>query len=144
VTLVLIDLIPALLQWEGRDRSGDLTIAPAGAEAVAHLASHYRVAGIADAGTPLDRIRRPLEDARIDDLFDSVATSAVLGPTVNARVIRRISGHHHHGPIVFVTGRASLGRQVNRSRFSVVVTNRDEFGAVPEAVATVLSGRVSP
>jgi hypothetical protein len=47
-------------------------------------------------------------------------------------------------PVVFVTGREHLARSMSRSRVGVVLTNRAEFGAVPQAVASLLTGRVSP
>jgi hypothetical protein len=145
VSLVVIDLIPALLSWEGRDRSQELTLAPDGVEAVSHLYSHYRLLGITDAGIPSATLRAPLDDARIGDLFESIATSAGFGPIINARVLRRITTieRRAHG-VVFVTGRTGLARSVNRSRISVVQTSRESFGGVPEAVATLLAGRVSP
>ena len=143
--LVVIDLIPALLSWEGRDRSAALTIAPDGVEAVAHLRSHYRLIGLTDADSTSAVIRRTLEDNRIAEFFDSVGTSVGFGPTLNPRVIRRVARMARSAnPVVFVTGRQHLARSMSRSRVGVVLTNRAEFGGVPEAVASLLTGRVSP
>ena len=143
--LVVIDLIPALPGEEGRNRSTSLDMAPDGLEAVAHLYSHYRLIGLADADVSSTAIRNALEDNRITEFFDSVGTSVGFGPTINPRVIRRITRmSRSHGPVVFVTGRESLGRLMSRSRVGVVLTTRDEFGAVPDAVASLISGRVSP
>lgn len=145
MAIVVIDLIPALLTWEGRDRSARLTIAPDGPEAVAHLHSHYRVAGITDAGVPNRRIRDALDSGAVTSYFDSIGTSAGFGPEVNARVVRRLTmGAHGREQIVFVTGREPLARAMNRSRMGVVITTAEDFGGVPEAVATLVSGRVSP
>jgi len=145
VILVIIDLIPALLMWEGRDRSSPLELAPDGVEAVSHLYSHYRLVGIADAGVAVDALRSPLDGAGIGDLFDRVGTSAPFGPRVNPRVLRRVAATRpHHPPAVLVTGRETLARTANRSRMSVVVSSFEDFGGVPEAVALLLGGRVSP
>ncbi|MEE9297712.1 MAG: hypothetical protein V3V29_01580 [Acidimicrobiia bacterium] len=143
--LVVIDLIPALLSWEGRDRSADPEIAPDGPEAVAHLYSHYRVMGLADAGVAGETLRRSLEAAGIAEYFESIGTSAGFGPEVTPRIVRRIGrmARAKEGVIV-VTGRPRLARAISRSRTGVVFTNQEEFGAVPEAVASLIAGRVSP
>ena len=143
--LVVIDLIPALLSWEGRDRSTSLEMAPDGPDAIAHLYSHYRLIGLADADVSSTAIRKALEDNRATEFFDSVGTSGGFGPAINPRVIRRITRMSRtHEPVVFVTARESLGRLMSRSRVGVVLTTREEFGAVPDAVASLISGRVSP
>ena len=140
---VIIDVIPALLSWEGRDRAGSPRLAPEADEALAHLHIHYRLIALTDAGIPSLELRHALESERLGQYFDSVATSAGLGPVVNPRVIRRLIRNVAGGPIV-VTGRQALARALSRSRIGVVFTNQEEFGAVPEAVATLISGRVSP
>jgi len=143
--LVVIDLIPALLSWEGRNRSTDLEMAPDGLEAIAHLYSHYRLIGLTDADVSTTAIRKALEANRVTEFFDSVGTSVGFGPAINPRVIRRITRmSRSHAPVVFVTGREPLGRLMSRSRVGVVLTTREEFGGVPEAVASLISGRVSP
>ena len=143
--LVVIDLIPALLSWEGRDRSSGLKVAPDGPDAVAHLHAHYRLIGVTDAGMSSLVIGRALEDGSIADFFDSVGTSVGFGPAINPRVVRRIIRmSRSNEPVVFVTAREHLARTMSRSRVGVVLTNRDEFGAVPEAIASLVSGRVSP
>jgi hypothetical protein len=90
-------------------------------------------------------IRKALEDNRATEFFDSFGTSGAFGPAINPRVIRRITRMSRtHEPVVFVTGRESLGQLMSRSRVGVVLTTREEFGAVPDAVASLISGRVSP
>lgn len=143
--LVVIDLIPALLSREGRGRSSELVMAPDGLEAVAHLHAHYRLIGLADAKVSSTEIRRALETNRVAEFFDSIGTTVGFGPEINPRVIRRIIRmSHSHEPVVFVTSREHLGRLMSRSRVGVVLTARDEFGAVPDAVASLVTGRVSP
>jgi hypothetical protein len=145
VTIVVIDLIPALLSWEGRDRSGPPELAPDAVEAVTHLYSHYRLVGVADAGIPLEHLRGQLEEQRLVELFDSLGTSAGFGPRVNARVVRRATTYGRtNSQVVLVTGREALATELRRSRTSVVLTSWASFGGTPEAVATVLAGRVSP
>lgn len=145
MTIVVIDLIPALLIREGRDRSSGYELAPDGVDAVAHLYSHYRLLGITDAGESSATVRRSMMDVRIAEFFDSVGTTAGFGPTINPRVVRRIlRTTRGRPPSVFVTAREPLARAMSRSRFGVVLTRREEFGAVPDAVASLVSGRVSP
>lgn len=140
---VVIDMIPALLSWEGRDRSEPPLVAPDAVEAIPHLYSHYRLIGIADAGYVSLELRAALQAENLIQFFDSVATSAGLGPEVSPRVIRRLIRSNGDGPIV-VTAREQLARSLSRSRVGVVLTNQEEFGAVPEAVASLMAGRVSP
>lgn len=145
MSLVVIDLIPALLSREGRDRSSDFRVAPEAVEALGHLYAHHRLVGLTDADVSSTTVRRVLEDAHIAEYFDGVGTSAGFGPSINPRVVRRmVHAMRGHGPVVFVTGREPLARAMGRSRFGVVLTAHDEFGAVPDAVASLASGRVSP
>lgn len=140
---VVIDVIPALLSWEGRDRSGEPTVAPDAPDAVPHLHSHYRLIAIADAGLSRLELADALDRAELAQFFDSITTTAGLGPALTPRVIRRLIHTDGDGPIV-VTARAGLARALSRSRIGVVLTNQEEFGAVPEAVASLIAGRVSP
>ena len=143
--LVVIDLIPALLSWGGRDRSSGLEVAPDGRDAVAHLHTHYRLVGVTDAGVSSAVIGRALEAAGAAEFFDGVGTSVGFGPAINPRVVRRITRmSRSNEPVVFVTAREHLARTMTRSRVGVVFTNQNEFGAVPEAVASLVAGRVSP
>lgn len=120
-------------------------MAPDGPDAIAHLHAHYRLIGLADAGLSSLVIARALDKERVAEFFDSIGTSVGFGPTINPRVVRRITRMSRTTePVVFVTARESLARTMSRSRVGVVLTTRDEFGAVPEAVASLISGRVSP
>ncbi len=114
-------------------------------EAVTHLYSHYRLMGVADAGITASALFNPLDDAHLAELFESLGTTAGYGPQVNARVVRRITAHARvPQSVVLVTGREHLARTISRSRLGVVFTAWANFGGVPEAVATVLAGSVSP
>ena len=141
--IVVIDVVPALLSWEGRDRSTDPTVAPDAAEAIPHLHSHYRLVGITDAAVPRLELAQALDTHHLGRFFDSITTTAGLGPELTPRVVRRLIHTSKEGPIV-VTARAALARAFSRQRIGVVLTNQSEFGAVPEAVASLIAGRVSP
>lgn len=140
---VIVDVIPALLAWRSRDPSGPPLVAPDAEEAIAHLHIHYRLIAITDAGMPSLQLRDALESEHLAHYFDSVVTSAGLGPVVNPRVIRRLIRHSGPGPVV-VTGRQALADSLSRSRIGVVYTDRQDFAGVPAAVAMLIAGRVSP
>lgn len=140
---IVIDVIPALLSWEGRDRSLQPVVAPEAEEAIAHLHAHHRLVAITDAGISRLELADALDVAGVGVFFDSITTSAGLGPRLTPRIVRRIIHTHGDGPIV-VTGREGLARSLSRSRIGVVLTSRDDFGAVPDAVASLVAGRVSP
>lgn len=143
--LVVIDLVPALVSWEGREEFTEPVTPPEGLEAVAHLFSHYRLIGLTDAGVAGEVLRSHLERARLAEYFESIGTSAGLGPEVTPRVIRRVARMARAmGGVIVVTGRPEVARTVSRSRIGVVLTTQEEFGAVPEAVASLIAGRVSP
>lgn len=141
--LVVVDVVPALLSWEGRGRSSPPVVAPDAEEAVAHLHMHYRLVAITDAGIPSLELRDALESEHLAGYFDSVITSAGLGPVVNPRVIRRLV-HRLDDATVVVTGRRRLAESLSRSRMGVVYTKQQDFGGVPEAVAMLIAGRVNP
>lgn len=140
---VVIDVFPALLSWEGRERSGDPVAAPDAVEAIAHLHAHYRLIAITDAGVSRLELAHVLDAEGLGQFFDSITTTAGLGPQVTPRVIRRLIHGDPDGPII-VTGREALARRLSRSRIGVVLTSQEDFGAVPAAVASLLVGRVSP
>jgi len=147
--LVVIDLIPALLSWEGRDRSGPPAVAPDAASALEELFARFRIAGVVDAAsaTPGSELREHLGRGEILDFFDMVGTTAEFGPELSPRVMRRIL-RALGGPderTVLVTGRRHLVDAFARSRIPVLYTGFTDFAAVPEAVETLLGGgRVTP
>jgi hypothetical protein len=146
VRLVIIDLIPALLSWGGRDLSGDPIVAPGAEEAIEHLFSHYRLAAIADAGWSGVELRAVLEDEGLGGLFESVGTSAELGPSVSPRVVRRLASTVGvtGDLVVFVTARDEVADAVAASGIAVVHTTQDGFVSVPEAIAELIGDRLSP
>ena len=145
--LVLIDLIPALLSWEGRDRSELPAVAPDAATALAELFSRFRIAGIVDAAAnrPGPELREALGD--LIDYFDMVGTTAEFGPVLTPRVLRRIL-RTMGGPderACLVTGREHLVGEFTRARIATVHTGFADFAAVPNAVESMLGGgRVTP
>lgn len=140
---VVIDVVPALLSWEGRDRADPPSIAPDAATAIPHLHAHQRLVAVADAGISRLELALAIDAEGLASYFDSITTTAGLGPTLTPRVVRRMIHSHDGGPIV-VTARPGLARSLSRSRMSVVLTRQEEFGAVPDAVAQLVAGRVSP
>ena len=144
--LVVIDLIPALLSWEGRDRSTEPTMPPDAAHSLEHLYSRFRIAGIADADESSSVLRTHLERDDLAGLFESIATTAEFGPVVSPRVIRRVVAALG-GPdnrTALVTGREHLVKTFRAARIPVVLTTHDSFAAVPDAVFDLLLGRVNP
>jgi FMN phosphatase YigB (HAD superfamily) len=146
VRLVVIDLIPALLSWEGRDRSSDPDVPPEAAHALDHVYSRFRIAGIADARESTADLRTHLEREDLAVYFDSVATCAEFGPAVSPRVVRRVVAAMG-GPddrTVFVTAREHLVASFGAARIPVVFTSQQDFAGVPIAVEELLDGRVNP
>jgi len=146
VRLVVIDLIPALLSWEGRDRSSDPDLPPDAAHALEHVYSRFRIAGIADAHHSSSELRAHLEREDLALFFDSIATSAEFGPVVSPRVVRRVASALG-GPddrIAFVTAREHLADAFGAGRIPVVLTTQQDFAGIPEAVSELLDGRVNP
>jgi FMN phosphatase YigB (HAD superfamily) len=146
VRLVVIDLIPALLSWEGRDRSSDPDVPPDAAHALEHVYGRYRIAGIADADETTADLRARLEQADLAVWFDGVTTSAEFGPEVSPRVVRRVV-HAMKGPddrTVLVTAREHLVTAFGAARIPVVLTSQKDFAGVPAAVFDLLDGRVNP
>ncbi|HUG75560.1 MAG TPA: hypothetical protein VMM81_07825 [Acidimicrobiia bacterium] len=144
--LVVIDLIPALLSWEGRDRSGEPSVAPGAADALEHLASHWAVTGVADAHRGSARLRAHLEREALDGYFESVGSSAEFGPLVSARVVRRLAAalKIRTRELVVVTARGAVAEDLRINRIRCVLTSHAEFGTVDNAVEAMLSGRVTP
>jgi hypothetical protein len=146
VHLVVIDLIPALLSWEGRDRSAEPSVAVDAIGALEHLSLHFGIAGVADAGHTSEALRVHLEREHLAVYFESVGTSAEFGPTVSPRVVRRMARGMRLGlrDLVLVTARPAIATGMKSARVRTVLTSHDEFGAVDEAVEALLGGRVSP
>jgi hypothetical protein len=146
VRLVVIDLIPALLSWEGRDRSSDPDVPPDAAHTLEHLYGWFRIVGIADAGESSTELRSHLEREDLAVFFESISTSAEFGPRVSPRVVRRVVAALG-GPddrTALVTSREHLVAAFGAARIPVVFTSQEEFAGVPDAVAALLDGRVSP
>jgi hypothetical protein len=144
--LVVIDLIPALLSWEGRDRSGEPLVATDAAGALEHLASHWAVTGVADAHHGSSHLRALLEREALDGYFESVGSAAEFGPLVSARVVRRLAAalKVRTRELVVVTARPSVAADMRINRIRCVLTSHAEFGSVDSAVEAMLSGRVTP
>ncbi len=143
--LVVIDLIPALLSWEGRDLSGEPDVAPEAAHALGHLYDAFEMIGVADAGTTSSFLRRHLEAAELAAFFDVVATSAEHGPILTARALRRIvrtAAPKEKG--IVVTARPALAADLRRSRMAVALTTHEEFESVIDVVFDIADGGARP
>jgi hypothetical protein len=144
--LVVIDLVPALLSWEGRELAADPSIAGDAAGALEHMASHFALTGIADAGHTRERLHALLEREDLAGYFETIGSSAEFGPRVSPRVLRRFAAALKTTPrdLVFVTARPGLGGDIAAARIRTVVTSHAEFGTVDEEVEALIAGRVSP
>lgn len=143
--LVVVDLIPALLSWEGRDRSEEPDAAPGAAHALGHLFDAFQMIGVADAAITSAQLRRHLEHDDLARYFDVVVTSAEHGPVLSARAIRRIvrtAAPRERG--VTVTARPGLAAELRRARMPVVLTEHTRFEEVVDAVYDIAYGRVMP
>lgn len=143
--LVLVDLVPALLSWEGRDLSEEPDVAPEAAHALGHLFDAFEMIGIADARTTSAFLRRHLEAADLATYFDIVVTSAEHGPVLTARAIRRIirtAAPKEKG--IIVTARPGLAADLRRSRIAVALTTHQDFESVIDTVFDIADGRAEP
>lgn len=141
--LVVIDLIPALLSWEGRDASGPADIAGAADPTLQDLYDAYRLEGVTDSEMSGSDVRTLLAAYGLADWFERIASSAEFGPTVTPRVIRRIGAAAGVGTddLAVVTAREDLARRLRRDRIPVVLTGGpEEFWAVPEALERLAAG----
>ncbi len=142
--LALVDLIPALLTWEGRGSSGPIDIA-AGADEALHAMVHmgYRIEGITDSGYSALELQTILDTNGAGEWFERIGTSAMFGPQLNPRVVRRIAASASVRPAdcVVITARSDVADAMRRSGISVVLTGGpDEFWAVPQALEELRGG----
>ena len=109
---VIIDLIPALLQWEGRDSFDLATSRPSARELVATLFPDFRLAGITDGDHPASVVHEALERLDLAAFFESTGTSSVFGPKVTPRVVRRVArAIGGAGHAIVVTSRPLLAEE---------------------------------
>jgi hypothetical protein len=145
VHLVLIDLIPALLSWEGRDRSSAPDIAPGAEHALEHLYENFHLIGVADAGISSRALGDVLQQEGLSGYFDTVVTSAAHGPALSPRTLRRmIATVGRKQSAAVVTARKSLADSLRSNRLPTVLTSHDEFERVPDALFELAGGRVNP
>jgi len=145
VRLVIIDLVPALLSWEGRDSSGTPEAAAGALAMVGDLFTHYRLAAMADGGWTGLQVREALERLDLAPYFESVGTSAGFGPVVTPRVVRRIAAAlRSTGNAIVVTGRPGLAGDLGRTGIPAVLVDHDGLAGVPDEVYRLTGGRLSP
>lgn len=141
---VLIDLVPALLTWEGRDSFAVPDAADGALQLVDDLYNDFRLAAVADGDRPASMVREALERLDIAAYFDSIGTSSVFGPVVTPRVIRRItSAIGGAGHSIVVTARTGLAAALHQAGIPVVGAEGDLL-EVGKAVRRMAYGRVNP
>ena len=141
---VVIDLIPALLQWEGRDSFDLATAQPHALELVHALFHDFRLAAITDGDHPASAVHEALERLDLSAYFESVGTSSVFGPTVTPRVVRRVArAIGGSGRTIVVTARPGLAEALGRAGIPTVVATGDLL-EVAAAVRRMAFGRINP
>jgi FMN phosphatase YigB (HAD superfamily) len=147
VHLVLLDLVPLLLSWEGSVPGETPAVPAAAGEMLEQVFPDFRIAGISDGDhTGLD-LRRALEDTELDGFFDFIGTSAEFGPVVSPRVVRRLARALGFPveQVVLVTARAELADTLQQAGLAVVhVEGSEGVAAIPQALEALYSGYFSP
>ena len=143
--LVIIDLAPALLSWEGRDSSGAPEAATGALAMVEDLFTHHRLAAVADGDWTGLQVREALERLDLAPYFESVGTSAGFGPVVTPRVVRRIAAAlRSTGNAIVVTGRPGLAGNLGRIGIPAVLVDHEGLATVPDRIHRLTGGRLSP
>lgn len=145
--LILLDLVPLLLSWEGRSPLEAPEVPPGAAEMLEEVFTDFRIAGIADGAYTGLGLRRALEDTDLDAFFDFIGTSAEFGPTISPRVVRRLSRllGFDADQVVLITARPDLADALRRARLAVVhVEGPEGVAVIPEALDALYSGYFSP
>lgn len=141
---VMIDLVPALLRWEGRDPFDPPEAREGALGLVDDLYADFGLAAVTDGDRPASAVRDAMEQLDLAAYFESIGTSAVFGPVVTPRVIRRITAAiGGAGQSIVVTGRPSLADALHRSGIPAVPTG-DDLASVAGEVRRMAYGRVSP
>ncbi len=142
--LVVVDVIPALLSWEGRDAS---EAAPNALEVLDDLFSSFRLAAITESDRAGVELREVLDLAGLSGFFDSIGTAAGFGPAVTPRVVRRIAEGLGVDPdlVIVVTARPALAEALQRARITTVLTEGPEaFDQVPATIADLIDDLPTP
>jgi len=143
--LVIIDLVPALLSWEGRDSSGAPEAAAGAYAMVEELFTHYRLAAMTDGDWTGLQVREALERLDMAPYFESAGTSAGFGPVVTPRVVRRIAAAlRSTGNTIVVTGRPGLAGDLGRIGIPAVLVDHHGLAAVPDRIYRLTGGRLNP
>jgi FMN phosphatase YigB (HAD superfamily) len=143
VRLIIIDVAPALLSWEGRGAS-DTPEAAANAEEVLDiLYARYRLAAVTDGDRAATELRDVLERLGLDGFFESIGTSADFGPRVSPQVIRRIARALRAAAdhLVVVTARPRLARSLEEARIAAVLAEPGKLSEVPDRLRRLTAGR---
>jgi len=141
----VIDLIPALLSWEGRDPFPDPQAPPGTAEVIEDLYADFRLAAVTDADRPAASVRRVLEGLGLAPLFDGILTSAPFGPAVGPRMIRHLNtALAAPPPAIVATARARIADRLWNAGMPVATVDPGRPEQIPERVADLIEGRLNP
>jgi hypothetical protein len=134
VRLLILDLAPALLSWEGREETDEPEVADGALQALEHLYARYRLAAIADGDRPGSELRWSLERAGLGGFFESVGTSADFGPAVSPQVIRRIASTVGAiaTSVLVVTARSAIAETLGRNGIATMVLGPEGIAGLPE------------
>ena len=139
--LIVIDVVPALLSWEGRDASDPVPLE--GAEEILDvLSSRYRLAAVSDGDRAATELRDVLDRLRIGAFFETIGTSADFGPRVSPRVIRRSARAVRVTPerIIVVTARPRLAASLENARMAAVLVEAGRLAELPERLRRLTGG----
>lgn len=127
--LIIIDLVPAVLEW----KDGDTEISPGAAATLEQLYPRFRIAGVTDADRPGSEIRRQLEEAGLAGYFETVSTSADFGPTVSPQVVIRIGTTVGAGSgALFVTARSRIAEALGKRAVATLLLGPEGIAGLPE------------
>lgn len=143
--LVVLDLVPALLSWEGRDASRPV-VADQAEAALEAVFARFRIAGVTDSNRTATEIRDALDEAGLGGFFETLGTAADFGPRVTARVVRGIARAVRTTPdrLIVVTARPELAAALERGRIATLLVEPGSIAEVPEQLRRLTDEHPTP
>jgi hypothetical protein len=145
VTLIIVDVNPALLTWEGRDAYG-AEASPRAHDTLDELFGRFRLVAVTDGNIAATEVRRAVESTGLEGFFENVGTTALYGPFLTPRVVRRIAaeGGVRITEVILVTAREQIAEAMRAARIAVILTEGPAgFASVPEAIDEITDGPFS-